>query len=163
MKPLQADLLLSRAWLLAVENASRDSMGVLSRPFLKNLYRHAAREFLRLQTTENGFAVAPVKTAQQAIEEYVQAGATGGLLRSEEDIEIKSGGEHRLELTVHRCPYKSVCQTLVDAGLRTNELTCPRLGCLSGAIELLAKQNANYELEEFVPHGLCRGTLETLS
>jgi hypothetical protein len=150
------DLALTRTWLAAIEFAARDSMGAASKDFLRGVYLHAAREWLAFEAVERGFDVARRSLPREAIDLYIASGAHGGLLASPDDIDVRQEGD-TFTMLVHRCPYKPVCRQLQDAGLKTSELTCPRLGCLAGAVDILCEARARHTLDEFQPHAACRG------
>jgi hypothetical protein len=107
---------------------------------------------------EKGLDVTRKESPREALELYISSGAKGGLLRAGDDIEMRQEGEV-FSFLVHRCPYKPVCRQLVASGLKTSELTCPRLGCLAGAVNVLCEKDASYVLDEFQHHAACRGRL----
>lgn len=153
------DVPLSRTWLAAVEFAARDALGSACKPFLRTVYFHAAREWLATQALEQGLPATRMDSPREALELYIAGGARGGLLRSREDIEMHEHDRGAFSFLVHRCPYKPVCAALNESGLKTSELTCPRLGCLAGAVEALCGENAEWVLDEFQHHAACRGRL----
>jgi len=162
MTTQDSDLALTRTWLASIEFAARDALGASARMFLRGVYAKAAREWLATAAVERGFEVTRKDTPREALQLYIESGEHGGMLRSKDDIEMQATSEG-FSFLVHRCPYKPVCAQLTESGLKTSELSCPRLGCFAGAVEALTEVRALHALDEFQPHGACRGRLAVQS
>ena len=152
---------LTKTWLHAIEFGARDYWGALSGDFLRRVYQRAAQQWLAIQMEEAQGVLPLVNSPLEALKAYAQLSFAKGLIQDAEDLGFQELPQGGIEVFAHRCPYKSVCQSLLDGGLSSAELTCPRLGCLVGSFEVFALPTADYELLEFQPHGYCRGRIHT--
>lgn len=156
-----AETPLIRTWLHALEFGARDYWGALSKDFLRRVYQRAAQKWLSIQMEEADVELPQVHSHLEALTAYAQVGYAKGLIQDPDDLGYQQLPEGPVEVFVHRCAYKAVCQSLLDGGLTTTELTCPRLGCLVGSFEVFGLPQADYELLEFQPRGYCRGHIQT--
>ncbi len=147
-------------WLKALEETARDFQGRRPRSFCERAYEHATTNYIK--TLENEFGVPAKKTStiKEAVEEYIRIGVIGGLFQDSSQFELHDINPNRLELTIHLCPYRKICEALLQDGISLKDLTCARIGCFRAAVKMLAERDCTYEITAFDPQKICRGYIE---
>ena len=152
--------LIARVWLTALEETARDFQGSRPRAFCERAYEHATRQFLKTMENEHAISARQTETIREAVEEYIRVGVIGGLFQDASQFELQETNPNRMEITVHHCAYRKICEDLLKGGISPKDLTCARIGCFAAAVKFLAKVDCVYEITAFEPQEVCRGYIE---
>ena len=151
--------LLSHTWLAALEETARDFHGSRPQTFLERAYQHATEHYLRALENDYGIYPKRVNSIREALEEYIRLGVLGGLFNDASQFVLTEVNPNRVEINVLECPYRGMCGDLMNSGVSSKDLTCPRLGCFRAAVNILSDIDCTYEMTEIKEKG-CHGYIE---
>lgn len=152
--------ILARVWLDALESTGRDFGGKKPLIYIERAYEHATTFLLRILEKEYGLKTKKTSTMEEAISHYIEMGIKGGLFQDKNQFEIKQLTPYKLDIKIHKCPYFSSCQDLIeDEGISVSDLTCARIGCFKSAIKLLSNMECIYSVNSIDEEKGCSGMI----
>jgi hypothetical protein len=157
-----------RVLWLVLETVAYRLLGEDGMEFLKEYYFEAAKTWLNIMEKDYGIRAKKASTAKEAVKNYIDVGIAGWLFRGVSDFDLKEEHAKTLRIKVYRCPWTAHCIDMLENPLLFGQrqrksgkdlLTCPRIGCFSAAVRLLAGKDCNYRLTIANPPKICEGEI----
>jgi len=154
-------------WLV-LETVAYRSLGEDGLNFLKEFYFEAAKTWLNIMEKDYGIRAKKASTPKKAVKNYIDVGVAGWLFRGASDFDVEEEDAKTLRIKVYRCPWAAHCIDMLENPLLFGRyqrksgkdlLTCPRIGCFSGAVKLLAGKDCDYGMTMANPPKICEGKI----
>ena len=137
-------------WLAAFNEEAIELLGGEAKLYLAKAYKAAVRNWMNALKEKYGLEIdKDVKTPKEAVASYIKLGVDGGLFSNVDDFFLEDlAGKCAVKVTVNKCPYREGCEILKkEKSFSQAQIPCPRIGCFSGAVEILLNIRCGYRVE----------------
>jgi len=152
--------IVSRSWMLALEEVAADFHDAKTKRFLTQAYEHAVEAWIGIWANEYDMPIPRAKTIREAIENYIEFGVKVGLFRDASQFEISELGPNHVQIEIHTASFYHAKPT--DAKKLLGVMSRSRIGCFAAAVKMLAGITCDWEITEIDAEQGCKGYVERI-